>query len=432
MSLAELRKVIEDIKSKRKGLFDQMQNIASATKGSNARSLTGDEQTKLNALMADFETYNRDIEIKETEYNSMKQWEDVEALMRGTPANTGAETRGKGEARNFSPEEFLAHQRSIIGSFCRRDYKNAIRLSNEVRTGPSTPMLTTTLDAGGALQIPLALYNQIVEKKRIQTFWDKLCNVITMPVAKSLGVPSIADDMADGEWTKENIDVGTTRDVLERKELQPYMLSKIVEISENLLAPDMTGFDVEGFVADRADYKFNLTIERAMFNGTGVNQLLGLNTLTSRNATVCDGTSHAFTYANAVSALTSLRAPYRNQASTAFMVGTYLFRQMLGCVDANDKPLWQPSLIVGVPDKFMGKSVYESEVLPATDPGDATTAIGYFGDFSYYWIPQVNVIRLKVLDQPRANAHIVQYRFDRMLGGQPIYDEAFTRFVRGS
>lgn len=434
MSIANVKARLNDLLAERKTLFDTMQTTMQVTNNENPRSLTGDEQTLVNKNMDKYKELNSKKDQLETELRTLEDFDRIESLMRGTPAPTSQETRVAGQAaKSFSMEEHNHNQRKVLGSYLRRDYGNAMKLMNEYRTGPSSPYMSTQLDGGGAVILPLALFNGIIEKERQVTYWKQLCRIIPMPVARAIGVPSIEDDMAAPENQKENIAVGTTRDVLERKELMPYLRSKIVEVAESMLDPEMSAFDLESWIFDRVGYKFDLSIEGDMLNATGVNNLLGLTNLPStRNKTVCDGTSNAFTFKNAVTILTSLRSPYRNKKSTALLVGTYLFSQMLGCVDSQNRPIWVPSTVAGVPDTLLAKQVWESEQLPATDPGNTTTPIGYFGDFNYYWMPQVNSMKLKVLDQPRANAHVVQYRFDQWVGGQFIYDEAFTKLVRGS
>jgi HK97 family phage major capsid protein len=426
MTVATLTQEINDIKEKRANIGKEIHNLRKVTQGSEARALTGEEKTKVQKLQDDFDSYSAEVRLKEDELRSLEQYQRIEDELRGN--TRGVETREtSGNGKNpvkLSVEEQVHAQRKLVRAYMQKDLTAVRKLLSTPEYRATTPMLAATTDAGGAVMLPMALYNGILEKERAETFFLRYGNVINMPKAKSLGVPTLAVDMDDAEWGKENVDVGTTRDEFTRGELSPKLLTKCIDISEVLLDPDMMEFDLEGFTMGRADYKFSITLEKAILTGTGVNQPLGLSNLPSaRRVNQLTGTNDIYPYTDAVNAFTALRPPYRNKKSTIWVVGSFLYKGIMGCVDSNGRPLWVPSMIAGAPDTFLGRPINESEFLPTTDPGQ-DHPLGYFLDASYIWIPRVTNIGVKVLDQPLATKHLVRYRFSQWLDAQWMLDEA--------
>jgi HK97 family phage major capsid protein len=427
MTIAALRTEISEILSKRAGIAKDIQEIRKTTTGDNAQPLTAEQRSKIGNLQADFDKYSDQVREKEADLRMLEDMDRIDNIMRSGSKDTATRDNPSGKApTQMSVQDLLVVQRKFMRNYLCRNWEGMRSVMSSPEFRATTPMMSSTIEAGGAVILPMAIYNGILEKERQETVFLRYGNVINMPKAKSLGVPKLETDMDDADWGKEGIEGDTTRDEFNRQELAPKLLTKNIDIAESLLDGDFTDFDLEGFTMRRADYKFNVTLEKAILTGTGVNQPLGLDKLPSaRRVNQLTGTSDAYLYTDAINAFTKLRSPYRTKKSCVWVVGTFLYAGIMGCTDDNGRPLWQPSLVPGTPDTFLGRPIIESEFLPSTDPG-ANKVLGYFGDMSYIWIPRVTQVGVKVLDQPLATKHLVRYRFSQWIDAQWMLDEAFV------
>ena len=428
---------INELKGKRKSTFDKMTEINTKIK-TEARSMTADEKTNFENLHNEFRTFNSEITMKEEELKVEGQrnrdFEQIEMQMRGSIAGASAVTRGSnsgtGTPDKRSADEIKRDNGKFVRAFMNRDYTQLNELYRNQRSiehRVDAPYLHYTLDAGGALVVPMALYNGVIENKRKATPLMDRVNRIPMPEAMSLGMPTLESEMDDFTWTREGIEVDPTKDTLSRDELKPHLLTKTIQCGQRLAG--LKGFDVEGWVFSRAEYKKNVTVEQAILTGDGVAQPLGLKNTPGKNTVdAFTGSSNTlFIFGDAINIYTDIRQPYRTSASVAFVVGGYLLKGMLSCVDGEGRPLFLPSLIAGEPDRFLGKAVIESEFLPlATASPAADAVLGYFGDLDSYWMPYVEQVKVKVLDQTAAKKHLIEYVFDYEIGGQCVLPEAFT------
>jgi HK97 family phage major capsid protein len=69
--------------------------------------------------------------------------------------------------------------------------------------------------------------------------------------------------------------------------------------------------------------------------------------------------------------------------------------------------VWQPGLTAGVPDTILGKPLYTDPNMPAV--GAAAKSV-LFGDFSTYFVRQVEAIRFERSDDYAFNTDLITYR----------------------
>jgi HK97 family phage major capsid protein len=83
-------------------------------------------------------------------------------------------------------------------------------------------------------------------------------------------------------------------------------------------------------------------------------------------------------------------------------------------LDGNGIPLWQPSLQVGVPDRLLGYPVVDDPNVAAFATGATATASSVkglaFGDFSAFYIRDVQGIRFERSDEFAFSTDLVTFR----------------------
>ncbi len=279
---------------------------------------------------------------------------------------------------------------------------------------------------GGYLVAPEQFVEQLLKGIDDLVFIRGLANVIQLPTAASLGVPTLDTDAEDWDWTTE-LRTGNEEDTLRfgKRELKPHPVAKRVKISKTLIrkAPR-----VEQIVMQRLGYKFGLTQEKAFLLGDGHQKPLGVFTAsndgipTSRDVSTGNGAT-AIAFDGLIEAKYSLKAPY--WANATWMFHRDAVKQITKLKDNDDQYLWQPSVKDGEPDRILSLPFRVSEHVPNT----FTTGqyVGILGDFSYYWIVEALDMQMQRLTELYAESNqdgfIGRYEGD----GQPVLAEAFAR-----
>ena len=245
--------------------------------------------------------------------------------------------------------------------------------------------------------------------------------------AISLGCPTLASEPADADWTGE-ITPAVSEDTgmaFGKRELKPHLSSKLVKFSRLLLqnAPN-----AEAFVADRLAYKFGVTEEKAFMIGSGSGQPLGLFTAsadgisTSRDLSTSN-TATAITFDGLIRNRQNVKAQYRKQSKWVFHRDA--MTQIMLIKDGMGRYIWNPSATAEMPDMLLGQAVFESEYAPNTFT--ASKYVGLYGDFSFYYIADVNAYEVQTLVEKYAEYNQIGLIARKYTDGMPVIEEAFSR-----
>jgi HK97 family phage major capsid protein len=88
----------------------------------------------------------------------------------------------------------------------------------------------------------------------------------------------------------------------------------------------------------------------------------------------------------------ALAAPYRTAPGAAWQVSNGALSKIRKFTDTNGTFLWQPGLNGGQADRLMGAPIYENPHMAA--PASASKSVA-FGDFSQYYVREVNGLRVE-------------------------------------
>jgi HK97 family phage major capsid protein len=187
--------------------------------------------------------------------------------------------------------------------------------------------------------------------------------------------------------------------------------SKIIKLSWELLQDSY--FNLQEEISDIAGERLARAEARYLIIGTGSGQPEGI---------LVGGTS-AFTAASAVAITSndvmrlthSIDPAYRtsNKTRLIFNDNTLLALKQLPAATGENRPLWQPSITVGAPDKIHGYAYIIDSNMP--DIATAAKPIA-FGDFSKFIVRDVKqktlvVFREKYADE-LCNAYMAYHRGD--------------------
>ncbi len=308
--------------------------------------------------------------------------------------------------------------------------KQSRAMAAYMRTGAIAPELRALQAdsdvAGGFMTTPQQFVNRLIQAIDNQVFIRQWATPNPVTTAQSLGMPYLANDPDDADWTSElgtgNLDSSMS---FGKRELFPHPLAKRIKISNKLLRLNP---DVEQLAITRLAYKFAVAFEKAGMTGNGANKALGVFTAsvdgisTGRDVST-DNTTSAFTADGLKNAKYALKAAYWPRAKWVFHRDAVKMLSKLK--DLENRYLWQASVQLGQPDMLEGIPLFTSEYAPNT----FTTGlyVGILGDFSYYHTADALDFGMQRLNELYAETNQTGFIGRMETDGMPVLEEAFVR-----
>lgn len=293
-----------------------------------------------------------------------------------------------------------------------------------------TRALNETTAADGGYLPSQEFYGQLIKILSENVVFRKFANVISVGAFKT----NIAFEGAitTATWGAEAAAFTETTPAFAQLVLQPRRLSALVKTSLELMedAPARgASFSVETIVTDQLGRAFAQAEESAFCNGLGggSNQPVGVFKYTSSGqiATgVTTAAANAITANNILDLIYSLPRAYRELPSTCMVMhdSTLAAIRKISTPATANGYLWQPSFILGEPDRISGIPIHVSPYAPVIGANAYPIIIG---DFSRYHIAQRSSVAVKVLRELyAANGQVGFVGTERLDAGISTY-EAF-------
>jgi HK97 family phage major capsid protein len=388
-----------DLLAKRATLVNQARAMVDAAE---SRAFTTEEQTNYDAIFADVAKLDKMVDnirklgtADEIDFRTSEP-ERPESRTQGTPDE---------EKRNKAWTAFL-------------------------RSGAIMPELRALQAdsdaAGGFYTSPQQFVNRLIKAIDDQVWIRQWATPNTVTNSQSLGMPYLAADPADADWTSElatgNEDSSMT---FGKRELTPKPLAKRIKVSNKLLRLSP---DVEALVIARLAYKFAITWEKAGMTGSGANQPLGVFTASSDGISTSRDVSTGNTATSIqtdglIEAKYALKAGYWPNAKWVFHRDAV--KQLAKLQDDEGRYLWQNSVQLGQPDMLFGVPLFVSEYVPNT----FTTGlyVGIIGDFSYYHTADALDFSTQRLNELYAATNQTGFIGRLESDAMPVLAEAFVR-----
>jgi HK97 family phage major capsid protein len=229
----------------------------------------------------------------------------------------------------------------------------------------------------------------------------RVATILNTSNGADLPVPTSNDTGTTGELLGENSQAAAADVVFGAVTLQSFMYSsKVVLVSQQLLTD--SAFNLEQYLARKLGERIG-RIQNTQFTvGDGSSKPNGLVTGASSGKTAASAT--VFTVAELLDLKHSVDPAYRGQGQDSPQPGgvddvaRWMFNdttlkalKQLTVGSSDDRPLWQPSHIVGEPDRIDGDRFVINQDMATAATG--TKPIIY-GDFSKYWIRDVSGVTL--------------------------------------
>lgn len=359
------------------------------------RELTEDEQSKFDKYEADYSRHTKEIE----------NIRSLEAKKRQVEQNQmqNADLMSFQSGKTVTPDEVADIEQQKANAFRKYVAHGIEELSADEReTLNRMRAAQSTSNTGGGFTIPEGFSNEIESGLKDFGGMFEAGRLYPTTSGNDLPWPTENNTSQKGEILAENEQVNEQDLVFASVTLGAYMYSsKLIRISLQLLQD--SAFNMESFVGGKLAERIGRITNEHFTTGTGSGQPRGVVTASSAGKVAASTT--ALTVAEILDLKHSVDPAYRSGARFMFSDATLAGIKKLA-VDSNDsRPLWQPSFIVGEPDRIDGDPYTINQ--DVADYGTAGNKFMLYGDFSKYIIRQVLGYQVMVLRERYADYHQV-------------------------
>jgi HK97 family phage major capsid protein len=437
-----------------KGLVEERQRAWHEAKeilekpGTENREFSPDDQQKLDTINTHLDTLDARIkELVDGEKRSMetsKAYEELAAksVERGGSASNPDNARFLEELREFHDFDGHPGKKTLLigednkgtGTFSKGDS----RMLNELRRGPVSPYMADQIiraqdekreliaGTGGAQSVsppysgayggslvPIDFYDRLIAYLiQVSGIMQTGPTVIHSQGGAPIQIPYVIQHPSAGV-TDEGAVIPQGDPSFGQKELYSYKYGWFGQVTRELI--DDTAVDLLGYLAMAAGRAVGNLLGASLVTGTssGVTQPLlsgsgGVNTTVTG---VTTGVAGAPQYKDLVNLQYSVIAPYRQSRSCYWLAADATIGGFRLIVDGNNRPVWEPSAVLGSPDLLLGKPLVADPYVPATALSGASVPQSVvFGDFSQFIVRLIGGVRFERSDDYAFNQDLVSFR----------------------
>ena len=375
---------LKRLREQRQNTWEQAKSLLDNAAAEN-RDLTAEERSQYDQMNADLDAGAETIRsIEESEQRNAEAAEALQRIMDQRPVepreqeNTALRSFLRGEARAFD-----------LKPDGKVDYR----------------ALTKGTATAGGNTVPTSFYDQLIAHMiEVSGVLMAGPTVLNTDSGESIEVPTTTAH-SSAAIVAENAAIGASDPAFAKRTLGAYKYGVLLQVSNELLSD--TGVDLEGYLAMQAGRALGNAFGAHLVTGTGSGQPTGVITSATTGVTGVTSFAGEFLADNLIDLYFSVIAPYRNSASCGWLMKDATLALVRKLKDQTNQYLWQPSIQAGAPDTLLGKPVH-------TDPNVAAVATSAksvaFGDFSAYFVRQVNGIRFERSDDYAFNTDLVTFR----------------------
>ncbi|MFF2405732.1 phage major capsid protein [Streptomyces sp. NPDC058092] len=393
---------IRRLKERRANIWEQTKELLDAAekRGSEDSKLTAEEEATYQRLNADLDAIDaRAKELHEAEQRTKDAAAAFRSLLDQEPAPEARKGAAKGEADRV--RAWLTGQSG----------------SRSLDIRPDSPMpldsraLSKLTAAAGANTVPISFYNRLVqhmiENSGVLATGPTVLRTAT---GEQMQIPKTTAHSASAGIVAEAGAMTPNEPAFGQVALDAYKYGFLLQVSHEL-AND-TAVDLLGYLAMQAGRALGNGFGAHLVTGTGTSQPNGVLTASTLGKAGATGVVGAASGDDLIDLFYSVIAPYRNSSSCSWLMRDATVASVRKLKDGSGGAgtgnyLWQPGLQAGTPDSILGKPLY-------TDPNMPAAALSaksiLFGDFSTYFVRQVESLRFERSDDYAFNTDLITYR----------------------
>lgn len=230
-----------------------------------------------------------------------------------------------------------------------------------------------------------------------------------IPVSASKGTAS---------WIDEEEAYPESDDSFGQITIGAHKLATMIKVSDELLNDSV--FDMPSYIAREFARRIGAAEEEAFFTGNGSGKPLGVLASTGgAGVGVTAVSATAVSFEEIIDLFYSLREPYRQ--NSVFIMNDSTVKALRKLKNGTGDFIWQPSTVLGTPDRILNRPVYTSQYMPSLEAGAKTVL---FGDLTYYWIADREGRQFKRLNELYAATGQVGFLSSERVDGKLVLPEA--------
>ncbi len=333
----------QQLLDKRARVKEQMKDFQTRAKNEN-RPMNDDENKQWDAWYAEFESLTGAIE-RQRKFEAL---EADSAQQVDSPEFTTDTT---------APKDWKLRYAEVLKKFAVRGAAGLTPAELQVMHNPKSEQRgtnsqiagTTTL---GGYTIPTGFLPELEKTMLYYADLMSVCRVIRTDSGNSLPMPTANDTGTSAVLTAESANMTVADVTFGQFSLDAYSFTSLVKFSAQLLQD--SAFDMVAELTEMFGERFGRAMTTYCTTGSGSSQPNGLVTASALGKTAASTT--AWTRSELLDLIHSVDLAYRKSPNTRLMFHDTTLKKIaqleIGTGDA--RPLWQPSIIAGQPDKVGG------------------------------------------------------------------------------
>lgn len=327
-----------------------------------------------------------------------------------------------------TPDEDLRREKRYAKEFDL--YLRSGRIGTQLAEGYRAQSTDTT--AGGYL-IPAGFRQKLVEVMLAYGGFQPFADQLVTNEGNSVSYP-VVDDTANGaSYVDENSSLGAGTDLaFTQVSLGAPTLGVAPVLVSFQLAQD-SAFNLDGFIRRAMGMRFGRKVADELINGNTSGKIVGLLEGQAGALTTPPSMDVKFKTGTVAAGLTKDNVPdiydtiyaldkaYR--ANARWLISDTAIGKLRGLVDDVGRPLWEPSLQAGEPDRLAGFPIINDAAMP---DGSTTlnTNFAAFGDWSQaYVVRQVrDIIAMRLVERYAEYGQVGYLAFLRVDGKPAVRD----------
>jgi HK97 family phage major capsid protein len=265
-------------------------------------------------------------------------------------------------------------------------------------------LLSTATTSGGNL-VPTDFYDQLIAHL-IEVSGILQCGPTVLNTAggENLQIPKTTAH-STAALTAQGGALPTSDPAFGLVTLSAYKYGILLQVARELL--DDSGVDLVGYLAMQSGRALGNKFGSDLITGTGTTMPNGLMATASAGVTGATGVGGIPRYQDLVNLEYSVIAPYRQSRSCYWLAKDATVGGFRLILDAQGRPIWEPSMVLGSPDLLLGKPLVADPFMPAVATTNKSVA---FGDFSQFFVRIVGPVRFERSDDFLFGSDLVAFR----------------------
>lgn len=360
---------------------------------SEKRSMTDDETMQWDRAYAEYQSYEKEIEMIQKEvFMSAQDSSERELPLFEMAATKDGEKKRLNEYHRFFENLFDLSKRSTITQ------AEAMKMAKSETPTRATQGTGTTGGQTGGYVIPEEFVRMLEVYMKQFGGMMQACYQHRSRRGGTMRLPTVNDITSTGAWVEDPRSSGIAGRIFtfDRVLFSAFTWVDVVKLDWEFIQDEDVDF-VAKYLAQLIGEACGRAVNTAFTTGDGTGKPTGLLTTATTGKTAAS--SSAFTKSEMIDLKHSVNAAYRTNA--AWMMNDLTLAEIVKLDQTtNVAPIWQPSFQVGVPDRILGHPYFINDDFP-TIAADAKVMA--FGDFSKYWIRLVRDFNLIRVDERYAD-----------------------------